>query len=212
MTDTTTTDVQDAVIPAEELQTMTALTRVGIEGVESRLQWLSNYNDSIEIETVTAGYVDPSEGNRTFRDVELLGGRVALSDVPYGYAFALFPVECANNAAALLLSATVDELTEVSDEMARSALTELTGMMVNGFFDEWANRFGEGISVSEPEPVHNTEREILRRTIGAVDSFGVYLAARVWLPNHGITGLVYLFPDTTTFLELVTRLDVGALD
>lgn len=212
MSDITTTDGQESVIPADDMETMTALATVGIEGVESRLQWLSNYNESIEIETVTAGYVDPDEVNRVFRDIELLGGRVALSDVPYGYAFALFPVECANNAAALLLSGTVDDLTEVGEGMARSALTELTGMMVNGFFDEWANRFDEGISVSEPEPVHNTEREILRRTIGGIDSFGVYLAARVWLPNHGITGLVYLFPDSLTVLELASRLDRGALE
>jgi len=99
----------------------------------------------------------------------------------------------------------------VSVEMARSALTELTSMVANGFFDEWANQFGEEITVSEPEPVHNTEREILRSTIGNHEAFGVYLAARVQSPNHGITGLVYLLPDSATILELASRLDTEDL-
>lgn len=208
----TINDQTMSVLSADESALINRLAEIGVAGVERRLQWLSNYNDSIEIDAVRSGYVDPAAADDTFRGVELVGGRVALSDVPYGYALALFPPESANNAASLLLSTTVDDLDAVSPEMARSALSELSGMMINGFFDGWANRFDEEISLSEPEPLHNTEQEILRRTIGGKDTFGVYLAARVVLPSDNVTGLVYLFPHNGTFLELVDRLDEEDLE
>jgi chemotaxis protein CheY-P-specific phosphatase CheC len=198
---------RETVIPADERRIMHELTCIGISSVEERLLWLSNYNEPVELNQVRVGYVDPNAANRTFRDIELVGGRVHLRNVPFGYALVLFPVESANNAASLLLSTTVDDLGEVSVEMARSALTELTSMFINGFFDEWANKFGEEITLSEPEPVHNTEREILSNTIGGIEEFGIYLAARVQLEDHGITGLTYLFPHNVTVLELASRLN-----
>lgn len=202
----------EEILSADNSALIQRLAEIGVAGVEHRLQWLSSYNNSIEIDAIQSGYVDPMAADQVFRDVELVGGRVALSNVPYGYAFALFPPESANNASSLLLSTTVDDLDAVSPTMARSALSELSGMMINGFFDGWANRFDEEISLSEPEPLHNTEREILRRTIGGKESFGVYLVARVVLPSDNITGLVYLFPHSATFLEVVNRLDEEDLE
>lgn len=208
----TVNDHTTNVLTIEERALADRLTQIGVSGVERRLQWLSNYNDSIEIETIRSGYVDSETADSTFRNIELVGGRTKIPGVPYGYAFAMFPPESASNAASLLLSTTVDDPGAVSTEMAESALSELSGMMISGFFDGLANRFGEEIPLSEPVSVHNTEREILRRTIGQKSVFGVYLAARIVLPSDGVTGLLYLFPHSATFLELLNRLEEGALE
>lgn len=199
-------------IPARKLRVMNRLGEIGIEGVEHRLQWLSNYNDSVESELITGGYVDTNDLDGEFGRKELLGARVRLPDVPYGYALVLFSVSSANNAAGLLLETTVDDLESVSVEMARSALTELSGIMVNGFFDGWANRFEQDLSLSEPEAVHNTEREILRQTIGGIEEYGIYLMSTLTLPGHAVTAHVYLFPDNLTFVELLDRVDMELLE
>jgi chemotaxis protein CheC len=190
---------------------MNRLGEIGIEGVEHRLQWLSNYNDTVESELIKGGYVDTNALDGQFQQRELLGGRVKLPDVPYGYALILFPVESADNAAALMLESTVDDLGAVASEMARSALTELSGIMVNGFFDAWANRFDQDIALSEPEAVHNTEREILRSTIGGIDAFGIYVISVLALPEHAVKAQLYLFPDDATFIELLNRVDMDVI-
>lgn len=205
-------DGDELTIPASKLQVIDWLGQIGTDGVEHRLQWLSNYNDSVESDVIKSGYVDPHSLGDEFRTVELLGGRVRLPGTPYGYALVLFPVASANNAAALMLSSTVADLDAVSADMARSALTELSGIMVTGFFDAWANRFDQEIELTEPTPIHNTEREILRRTIGGIEAFGIYLASRLRLPNHGVTAQVYLFPDNATFVELVNRIDADVIE
>lgn len=201
------TDREALSMPASDLVLIERLARLGIDGVEHRLQWLSNYNDSIGSETIKTGYVDSHALDDQFRTAELLGVRVRVTSAPCGYALVLFPVESANAAAALMLSSTVDSLDAVSVEMARSSLTELGGIMTNGFFDAWANRFDQEIDLAEPTPVHNTEREIIRRSVGGIDAFGIYLASRIQLPNHGVSAQVYLFPDNSTFVELIDRLD-----
>lgn len=198
-------------IPAPKLRVMNRLGEIGIEGVEHRLQWLSNYNDTVESELIKGGYVDTDALDGEFRQRELLGGRVRLPDVPHGYALVLFPVESANNAAALMLETTVDDLDAVSVEMARSALTELSGIMINGLFDAWANRFDQDIGLSEPEAVHNTEREILRQTVGGIEEYGIYLTSVLRLPEHAVTAQLYLFPDNLTFIELLNRIDMDVV-
>lgn len=199
-------------IPESKFQVIDWLGQIGIDGVEHRLQWLSNYNDSVESEAINSSYVDPHSLGDELRADELLGGRVRLPGTPYGYALVLFPVASANNAAALMLSSTVDDLESVSVDMARSALSELSGIMITGFFDAWANRLDQEIELTEPTPVHNTEREIIRRTIGGIDAFGICLTSRFRLPNHGITAQAHLFPDNVTFVELIKRIDMDVIE
>lgn len=202
----------DLAIPVQKLRVINRLGAVGIDGVEHRLQWFSHYNDTVRSDLIETGFVDTAALDGEFSDREFVGGRVELPDVPYGYAVVLFSTRSANNAAALMLSNTVDDVAAVSEEMARSAVTELSSIIVNGFFDGWADAFDEEIHLAEPTAVHNTEQEVVGSTVGDIDAYGLYMSSRIELPNHGITARFHLFPDTETFVELVERIDASIVE
>ena len=195
-------------IPIAKLGVMNQLGEVGIDGVEKRLQRLDNYNATVKSELVKSGYAEPETVGVQFGGDQRAGARVKLPSAPHGYALVLFPTYSANNAAALMLSDAVEDLSNVSEEMARSALTELAGIMASGFLDSWADTFEQRIDVSAATAVHNTEREIVGRTVAADDKLGIYITSRLRLPEHGVLAQVYLFPENETFVRILERVEV----
>jgi chemotaxis protein CheC len=212
MTNETQTDAHRLSIPIRKLGVMNRIGQVGIDGVEHRLQRLDNYGAAVESELVKSGHVDEASLPRTFRDVERAGVRVRLPTAPNGYAVVLFSPESANNAAALMLDDAVDDLNGVSEEMARSALTELGGIMASGFVDGWANAFEQRIDVVAPTALHNTEREIVGQTVAGDDGLGIYITSRLRLPDHGVVAQVYLFPENETFVRILSRVEMEMMD
>jgi chemotaxis protein CheY-P-specific phosphatase CheC len=202
---------QRLMIPLDDLAVLNALGELGIDGVADRLQQLDKYDASVESELVKAGYLSDATLRSRFGGAQRAGARVRLPGAPYGYALALFPTGSANNAAALMLSDAVEDVSGASEEMARSALTELGGYMINGFLDAWADTFGQRIDVGAPSPVHNTEREILGRTVRTSDDLGLYITSRLRLPKHRIMAQVYLLPENETFVNILDRIDMDML-
>ena len=186
-------DMANRRFPIGKLSVMNRLAELGTNSAADRLQQVAALTQSF------------GTGERT-------GARIQIREVPHGYVLVLFPLRAANNAAALMLSDTVDDVSEVSGEMARSALTELSGILANGYFDVWANRFGEEIVVSEPSAVQNTEREIVQQVVNTSDDVGLYLRSRLRVPASGVTANVYLFPETETFLQLTERVNPSMLE
>lgn len=201
---------EDLDIALPDLWIAQRLAELGFQGAEDRLQWYTPWGVSTGM--VNTSFVTPDAASDAFRDLEVIGARVELPDIPYGYALVLLPIESANNAAAMMLSSTVDDLDDASTDLARSAVTELGGMMVNGFFDAWADRFGQEIMLAEPEPVHNSEREIIDQTIDGADTMGVHMGTQLALPEHDVTLIFYLFPDNTTYTELLARIEPGVVE
>jgi chemotaxis protein CheY-P-specific phosphatase CheC len=199
-------------IPLDDLATLNALGELGIEGVADRLQQLDRYDASVESELVKAGYANEATLRARFGSEMRAGARVRLPGAPYGYALALFPTGSANNAAALMLADAVDDVSSASEEMARSALTELGGFMINGFLDAWADKFGQRIDVGAPSPVHNTEQEIVGRTVRASEDLGLYITSRLRVPEHGVLAQMYLLPENETFVNILDRVDMDMLE
>ncbi len=208
-TNTVTTGLS---IPVRKLGVMNRFGQVGIDGVEHRLTRLDSYGATVESELVKSGYVDDTSIGRTFADEERVGVRVRVPTAPNGYALVLFSPESANNAAALMLGEATDDLSEVSTEMARSALTELGGIMASGFVDGWANAFDQRIDIVAPTAVHNTEREVVAQTVGGDDALGLYITSRLRLPDHDVVAQVYLFPENETFVRILDRVELEMMD
>lgn len=196
-------------VAIEKLAIMNLLGEIGADGVEERLGGMSSFEGQVVSEQVKCGFVVPDLLGCTFSDEERLGSMTRLPGVPYGYALVLLSKPSAGNAAGLLLSVAYDDLSEVSDELAHSALIELGGIMANGFLDAWADTFDQRIDVGAPTPVHDTERAIVGRVLGAGDDLGLYIASRLHVPSYDIHADVYLFPQTATFIEILNRLDVS---
>lgn len=189
-------------VPLSALGELNRLAALGIDSVEQRLERLDDYEATAESTTTEVGYLDEAAVDR-LDPVERVGARVRLRDDPYGYAVVLFPVESANNAAALMLSNTLEAVDEASAEMAESALTELGGIVASGYLDAWAQEFDVEIPVSEPELLHNSQREILTQTAGEPPELGVSLASGLVLPEHGIEMRVYFLPDDDALVDLL---------
>lgn len=204
-----THETGQTVIPVQKLAVMNRLGELGVDGVEQRLRRLDDYATTVEDEAVQSGFVDTETLGQVFRDVERVGVRVRLPSAPNGYALVLFSPGSANNAAALMLSDAVEEMSGVSVEMARSALTELGGIMASGFVDGWANTFDQRIDIVAPTAVHNAEREIVGQTINERDSLGLYISSRLRLPDHGVVAQVLLFPENSTFVEILNRVEMS---
>jgi chemotaxis protein CheC len=205
-------DTNGLSIPIRKLGVMNRFGQVGIDGVEHRLTRLDNYGATVESELVKSGYVDDDSIARTFADEDRAGVRVRLPTAPNGYALVLFSPESANNAAALMLSEATDDLSGVSTEMARSALTELGGIMASGFVDGWANAFDQRIDIVAPTAVHNTEREVVAQTVGGDDALGLYITSRLRLPDHDVVAQVYQFPENETFVRILDRVEMEMMD
>jgi len=205
-------DMANRQFPIGKLSVMNRLAELGTNGAADRLQQFSATSGVVETDPVQVGYATDAALTQSFGTGERTGARIQIREVPHGYVLVLFPLRAANNAAALLLSDTVDDVSEVSGEMARSALTELSGILANGYFDVWANRFGEEIVVSEPNAVQNTEREIVRQAVDTSDEVGLYLRSRLRVPASGVTADVYLLPETETFLQLTERVNPSMLE
>jgi chemotaxis protein CheC len=196
----------DWTVPVEKLAVMNRLGEVGAAGVEERVAQLGI--EEVVSEQVKSGYVRPADADTQFDTGDRVGVRVRLPGAPGGYVLVLLPPASANRAAAMLLADADEDVATASEELARSAITELGSMTSSGFVDAWANMFEERIDIATPEPVANTEAEIVRATVEAGDDLGIYIASQLHVPEYGFDVSVYFLPDNRTFLKILAQLDV----
>jgi chemotaxis protein CheY-P-specific phosphatase CheC len=188
---------------------MNRLGELGVEGVASRLERLGDRDDAeVSTEQVSIGFVDPTSVGATFPDEERVGIRVRLPGAPHGYVLVLFTMASANNAATLMLSDAVSDLSDVDNDLAHSALVELGAMMAYGFMDAWADTFDQRIDVGTPRRVSGAVDATVSRTIDSEEDLGVYIASRLHLPREGIDAEVFVFPSNDTFVRLLDLLTI----
>lgn len=198
-------------IPVEQLTLLNWLGEVGASGVDERLDGLVSGDVRVLAERSTSGHVAPRTAEAQFAAEDRVGARVHLPGRPAGQILVLFSPASANRAAALMLYDAVDDLSEVSTEMARDALLELCSMVANAFLDEWADLVDTEINVSTPTFVSNTEREIMRHVVTSYEDLGLYISALLRLSDHDIDVSLYVFPEQEEFVNSVSRIDPGAI-
>lgn len=194
-------------LEVEKLSVMNRLGEIGVDGVADRLGHLGAAPVEVITEQVKSGYATPESVAASFDDTERVGVRIGLAGAPHGYVLVLFPMSSANNAATVLLSDAVEDLSEVSNEMAHDALTELGGIVANGFLDAWADTFDQEVNAGAPSRVYGGQREILTTTTKMGEEIGLYIASRFHVPAQDIDTEVFVFPDTAVFLKLLELLD-----
>jgi len=192
-------------LAVRKLGVMNRLGELGVDGVASRLERLGG-DRGVETEQVKCGYADPVALAASFDADDRVGIRVRLSSAPHGYVLVLFPMESANNAATMMLSDAVSDLSSVDNDLAHSALVELGAMMAYGFMDAWADTFEQQIDVGTPRRLHAPIRDAVAQTLGMDDDLGIYIGARLHLPDRGIDADVLVFPETDTFVTLLELL------
>jgi chemotaxis protein CheY-P-specific phosphatase CheC len=206
---TRTTATTERRLPVRKLGVMNRLGELGVEGVASRLERLGD-RDGAEVRTdqVSIGFVEPGSVDATFSTDDRVGIRVHLPGAPHGFVLVLFPMASANNAATLMLSDAVPDLSTVENDLAHSALVELGAMMAYGFMDAWADTFDQRIDVGTPQRVSGQVAGTVSGTLERGDDLGVYIASRLHLPREDIDADVLVFPSTDTFIRLLDLLTI----
>jgi chemotaxis protein CheY-P-specific phosphatase CheC len=197
-------------VPIRKLTVMNRLGQLGVEGVASRLERLGGRRGDLPVRTeqVNIGHAS-DESLPVFETDDRVGIRVKVTSAPHGVVLVLFPLSSANNAATMMLSDAVSDLSRADNELAHSALEELGAMIANGVTDAWADSFDQRIDVGTPSRVQGTIRSCVGEAVRSEADLGLYIAARLHLPDQGVDADVFVLPDNETFLQLLSLLDVS---
>ena len=198
-------------VPLETLAVLNWLGDSGIDGVEDRLNGVLADDLTVNAEQVKIGYAERETVPVQFGSDERAGARVRLSQPLQGNALVLFPMKSANKAAALMLQRAVEDLSSVSTEMGRDALTELCNMMVNGFVDEWATLFDTTMDTGSPISVQDPERAIVGRILKHYE-MGMYITSRLTIPEYDIDATIYVLPGDEQFLATISRVGTEVIE
>ena len=205
------TDVRQLSLPLETLAVLNWLGDSGLGGAEDRLNTVLDDDLTVQTEQVKIGYAEQETVSAQFGADEVAGARVLLSKPLVGNVLVVFPMESANKAAALMLQRAVEDLSSVSTEMGRDALTELCNMMANGFVDEWATLFETTIDTGSPVSVQAPERTLVRRILKQYE-LGLYITSRLTIPEYDLEGTVYVFPGRPEFVSKMSRVGLGVIE
>jgi chemotaxis protein CheC len=198
-------------IPLETLAVLNWLGDEGVTGVESRLNDVLDDDLTVTTEQVKIGYAEQATVASQFRAEDRAGARVLLSRPLVGNVLVVFPMDSANKAAALMLQRAVEDLSSVSTEMGRDALTELCNMMANGFVDEWATLFETPIDTGSPVAVQDPERTLVARILKQYD-VGLFIRSRLRIPEHDVDAAIYMFPGKEEFVTKLSAVDLGVVE
>lgn len=190
-------------IRLERLAVMNRLGAIGVEGVTERLEKLGDERSDVTVEGARAGFVTRDGLGRAFSDDRRVGVRVRLKNDTRGYILVLFDMESVNRAATLMLSNAIEDLDEASNELAHSAVTELGGIIANGFADGIADAIGQEIDVGTPSLIGDDERSLVARTFNLSEALGLYISSRLRIPTHNLETSIYLFPNSQEMIKLL---------
>ncbi len=193
-------------IDVRQLVLVNDLAELGMSGVADNLGLLAG--ERAEMDVRRTHFVEVADIPEHVDDDVRLGVRVRLRDIPGGHVLVLFPEESAQTITRLLLSEVVQQGTDVSSEMARSAVEELGNMMASGFVDGWADVLGTSIDISTPQLVYAPAGEIVERTAGlADDRLALIFDSDITVPGQEIEAEIYAFPEIEGFVRVINALD-----
>lgn len=196
-------DSQDSTkIDIRRLSTINKLADVGMDGVSDSIGMLGG--DDVTMEFRRTDFLNLVDRHSDLPDETAVGIRARLKDAPNGHLLVLFSQKDAQKITRIMLSDVVDDMSDVSNEMAQSAAEDLGQMMVSGFIDGWADAFSRTIDHSTPDLVHSTQAEIVKRTATIDDNpLAVQFEAEIQTEATTISTDVYLFPDMAQFVKMV---------
>lgn len=185
------------------LDALGRMTRLGATGTGSVERRLRDLTPGIEVvgERTTAGFVDERSLKAAFGSDDRVGVRVRITGASSGYVVVLFPLDSADRAATLMLSTGIDDLSTVPNALAHDAFAELGGLVANAFADGIAGEVDEAIDARAPKLISDSERTLIRRTLGQHAGLGLFVTARLRLPDHDVTCDIFLFPESGPFLD-----------
>ncbi|WP_323677442.1 chemotaxis protein CheC [Halorubellus sp. PRR65] len=193
-------------VDIRKLSFINEMAKVGTNGVAENMSKLTGENAQMEV--TKTNFIDVKDIKSQLDDGKRVGVRVRLMEPPHGHVLILFPESSAKKVTALMLSDMVDDMGDVSGEMARSAVEELGNMMASGFIDGWADVLGRTIDIATPQLVYAPAGDIVERTAGlGGEDLALFFDSNLTVPSYDIAAEIYAFPDLEEFVEMVNAIE-----
>ena len=194
-------------VDIRKLSFINEMAKVGTNGVAENMSKLTGEDAQMEVTKTT--FVDVDDLESQLDPGKRVGVRVRLLDSPHGYILVLFPEESAKKITALMLRDVVDDMSNVSGKMARSAVEEMGNMMASGFIDGWADVLGQAIDIAAPQLVYASTSDIVVRTANlGDDDLALFFDSELTVPSYQLEAEIYAFPDLEEFVEVVNGIEV----
>jgi chemotaxis protein CheC len=193
-------------VDIRKLSFINEMAKVGTNGVAENMSKLTG--EDAQMEVTKTNFIDVKDIKSQLDDGKRVGVRVRLMEPPHGHVLILFPESSAKKVTALMLSDMVDDMGDVSGEMARSAVEELGNMMASGFIDGWADVLGRTIDIATPQLVYAPAGDIVERTAGlGGEDLALFFDSNLTVPSYDIAAEIYAFPDLEEFVEMVNSIE-----
>ncbi len=194
-------------VDIRKLSFINEMAKVGTNGVADNMTKLTG--EDARMEVTKTNFIDVDDLDSQLEPGKRVGVRVRLLDQPHGHILVLFPEASAKKITAIMLNDVVDDMSNVSGKMARSAVEEMGNMMASGFIDGWADVLGRVIDVAAPQLVYAPAGDIVTRTAGlGDDDLALFFDSDLTVPSYQIEAEIYAFPDLEEFVEMINELDV----
>ncbi len=194
-------------VDIRKLSFINEMAKVGTNGVADNLSKLTG--EDARMEVTKTNFIDVDDIKSQLEPGKRVGVRVRLLDPPHGHILILFPEASAKKITAIMLRDVVDDMSNVSGKMARSAVEEMGTMMASGFIDGWADVLGRGIDIAAPQLVYAPAGDIVVRTAGlGGDDLALFFDSDLTVPSYQIEAEIYAFPDLKEFVEMVNGIEV----
>jgi len=193
-------------VDIRKLSFINEMAKVGTNGVAENMSKLTG--EDAKMEVTKTNFIDVKDIKSQLDEGKRVGVRVRLMEPPHGHVLILFPEASAKKVTALMLSEMVDDMGDVSGEMARSAVEELGKMMASGFIDGWADVLGRTIDIATPQLVYAPAGDIVERTAGlGGEDLALFFDSNLSVPSYDIDAEIYAFPDLEEFVEMVNSIE-----
>ena len=194
-------------VDIRKLSFINEMAKVGTNGVADNMSKLTG--EDAQMEVTKTNFVDVDDISSQLEPGKRVGVRVRLLDPPHGHILILFPEASAKKITAIMLTDVVDDMSNVSGKMARSAVEEMGNMMASGFIDGWADVLGRAIDIAAPQLVYAPAADIVVRTAGlGGDDLALFFDSDLSVPSYQIEAEIYAFPDLEAFVGMVNGIDV----
>jgi len=193
-------------VDIRKLSFINEMAKVGTNGVAENMGKLTG--EDARMEVTKTNFVDVRDIKSQLDAGKRVGVRVRLLDEPHGHILILFPEASAKKITALTLRDVVEDMENVSEEMAKSAVEEMGNMMASGFITGWADVLGRAIDTAAPQLVYAQAGDIVVRTAGlGNDDLALFFDSELTVPSYQIEAEIYAFPDLETFVGMINELE-----
>ncbi len=193
-------------VDIRKLSLINEMAKVGTNGVAENMSKLTG--EDARMQVTKTNFVDVADIPNQVEGGKRVGVRIRMQEAPHGHLLLLFPEESAKKITYLMLSDMVDDVSDVSGDMARSAVEELGMIMGNGFITGWADVLGKTIDTGPPQLVYAPLAEVVERTadLGGQD-LALVFDSSLDVPRYEIEAELYAFPDLEEFVTMVNNIE-----